>query len=550
MDYSIGMNGQQLLGVFTFFITTYLGGLVYVRNYQSWTGRLFLLLSALVDVYIVVNYISLHPLAPTPESQLFWIRVVMFVTSFIGPTLVCLVHTFPQKNFSLPKKFLVPLLCLMLVSAVFSLTPLVFSGITYPNGQPVPVPGPGIPVFFVDFVGMFILSFGILIYKFRRSIGKERSQILYFLLGVVSTFSFMAISTVVAVVVLHSSAGVFLGPVSSVILMTFIAYAIFKYNLFNIKIIATETLVFLLIIILLLEACFSGSVPTAVFKLFFATLVAIIGSLLIRSVHKEISQREELVDLANSLERANIRLQELDRQKTEFLSIASHQLRTPLSVVNGYIELILDKAYGHVGSKMKTVLHNMDESNGRLIKLVDEFLDVTRIEQGRTKFIFKQDDLVLIIKSVVDELENRALQKGLKIIRNTPRNFMAVFDEDKIRHVIFNFVDNAIKYSEKGSIKIMISEEDEGVAVRVIDSGLGFNQQDEVNFFQKFYRGENVKGVNVNGTGLGLYVCRMFIEAHKGKCWAKSKGLGKGGEFGFWLPLNLPEITISGEAAQ
>jgi len=168
---------------------------------------------------------------------------------------------------------------------------------------------------------------------------------------------------------------------------------------------------------------------------------------------------------------------------------------------------------------------------------VDDFLDVTRIEQGRSKYDFVSCDVNKIIDSVVHEFKGRADEKGLKIEWEPGgQHYEAELDEEKIRHVVFNFIDNAIKYTENGSIFIKINEEDAGVAVRVRDRGLGFGRVDEANFFQKFYRGLNVKGTNVNGTGLGLYVCQIFITAHNGRIWAHSAGLGKGSEFGFWVP--------------
>ena len=132
--------------------------------------------------------------------------------------------------------------------------------------------------------------------------------------------------------------------------------------------------------------------------------VLFISYFLLRSFKKEIRRREEISHLAHSLEKANLRLKELDRQKTEFLSIASHQLRTPLSITKGYIELIGDGAYGKPSKGIKEVLVKMDESNEHLVKLVDEFLNITRIEQGRIKFTFESTDLKELIKSVTEEL--------------------------------------------------------------------------------------------------------------------------------------------------
>ena len=447
MDYFKAEHLEILLGVFTFLITTYLGIVVYTKNKKSWTGRLFLVLSFLIDIYIIVNYLSLHPPYGAPESQLFWIRIVMFICSFIGPAEFLLAHTFPRDEFRLKKKFLIPILILMVSSATASLLPLVFTSIDYSTGEPLPKPGPGMPIFFLDFVGLFLFSFILLIYKYKKSSGKEKIQNFYFILGVIATFSFMALSTVVFVVILKTSATVFLGPLSSVMLMFFIAYAIFKYGLFNIRLIATEALVSILTIILILEGATSRNISGILFKFFFAILVGILGVFLVKSVRKEIKQKNELANLAASLEQANIRLQELDKQKTEFISIASHQLRTPLSVFKGYTELLKDGGYGKIEKGAVEILNKMDANNEHLIKLIDEFLDITRIEQGRTKYEIATRDICAIVDGAVAELAALARQSKLSLKWTCPKDEQIVScDAEKIRHVIFNFIDNAIKY--------------------------------------------------------------------------------------------------------
>jgi len=237
------------------------------------------------------------------------------------------------------------------------------------------------------------------------------------------------------------------------------------------------------------------------------------------------------------LEQANLRLQEIDRQKTDFLSIAAHQLRTPLSILNGYIELLEDGAYGKITKEAVQILNNMDESNGHLVKLIDQFLDITRIEQGRTKFDFKPQDISVIITSAVDELADRAKQKGLKLVWHKPKEAAsATVDEEKFRHVIFNFIDNAIKYTDKGAIAVELKADNGGWATTVSDHGFGFNPVDEANFFQKFYRGENVKGSNVNGTGLGLSIAHNVINNHNGRIEVKSAA-GKGTKITIFLPV-------------
>lgn len=330
---------------------------------------------------------------------------------------------------------------------------------------------------------------------------------------------------------------IYIGPVCSFVVILATAYGIAKYQLMNIKALVVEFFVITLIVILTLQLVLSKTFLEFVVHSVILLSVVLTSMLLVRSVVKEVKRREELDRMAKNLERANFRLQELDLQKTEFLSIASHQLRTPLSIIKGYIELIDDGAYGKVGKKMHTILHNMDESNERLVRLVNEFLNITRLEQDRTKYVFAKTDIVEIISSVVVELALRAKDKGMSLSWKKPKdNFSFTADEEKIRQVIFNYIDNAIKYADRGPITVTVKKEGGGIAVRVQDRGVGFEKGDEVNFFQKFYRGENVKGTNINGTGLGLYVCRKFIEAHGGKVWGRSNGLKKGSEFGFLLP--------------
>ncbi len=329
------------------------------------------------------------------------------------------------------------------------------------------------------------------------------------------------------------------GQVCSTALAVFSTYAIFKYRLLNIRLILTESFVLVLNLVLFGQFLLSGSVGVFIANGLILAAVMIISYGLIKSSYNEILRREELAELAHNLERANLRLQELDRQKTEFLSIAAHQLRTPLSILKGFIELIKDGAYGKPTKGITDSLNNMNESNEHLIKLVDDFLDISRIEQGRTKYVFESTDLNAIISEAVRELAPKATDKKMKIDYRKHRGpLLVVLDKEKVYNVVYNFVDNAIKYSDIGAIVVDVKLEDSGVAVRVSDTGVGFGREDEANFFQKFYRGKNVIGTNVTGTGLGLYVCRRFIEAHGGKVWAHSPGLGKGSEFGFWIPLS------------
>jgi signal transduction histidine kinase len=408
------------------------------------------------------------------------------------------------------------------------------------QGEDIILWGPLYFLYALHITLFFVAAFIILFRKLDKITGLVRKQTIYILSGYFCASSLAMVTNLILPWVGYFELN-WLGQFFSTIAAAFTTYAILKHRLLNIKLIATEGFVLFLNLFLFIQLFLSTSGVKFVVNSIILAAVLIVSSLLVTSVRKEAQRLEEITELARSLEASNLRLQELDKQKTEFLSIASHQLRTPLSILSGYIELIKEGAYGKVRRPLAVVLRNMDESNNRLVTLVDEFLNITRIEQGTVKFDFKKQDLTHVIESVIEELEKRAEQKEVKIIWNKPDQPVLVsFDEEKIRHVVFNYLDNAIKYTEEGKITIAVKEDHDGVSFRVFDTGIGFNRTDQVNFFQKFYRGENVRGTNVNGTGLGLYVCSKFIEAHHGQVWASSQGLGKGAEFGFSIPFKQP----------
>lgn len=247
----ISQQAELMLGMIAFLASTYLGLMVYLRNPKSATHRLFAVIAGLIDAYVAVNYLSLHPPLQTPENQLFWIRVVMFVTSFIGPMLFLLVHTFPRDTITLRGRYLAPLLSLMFLSATLSMTPLVFQQLEYINGEPMPTPGYGMPVFVLDFGGLFFWSIIWLIYKYRRSAGKERAQLQYFLLGILITFSVMGVASNLTVVLGKTSAFVFLGPIVPVILMAFVAASIVKHRFLDIQPVIARAVSYVILLILL-----------------------------------------------------------------------------------------------------------------------------------------------------------------------------------------------------------------------------------------------------------------------------------------------------------
>ncbi|NQU83537.1 MAG: hypothetical protein HQ536_02390 [Parcubacteria group bacterium] len=517
--------------------STVLGIYVISTNYKKRVARYLFYFCVTVALWSYCYFV--WQISKDAESALFWSRGLMFGAIFTSISYLHLVLVF--LNLDKLKFYKITLLFFYFFTFIW-----VIANFTsyFVNGVEArsyfkfwPIPGPFYAPYLISF-GVHVVYASVLLFKrYIHSRGPDRIQSGLLLAGIFLAFVGGSTNYPLWYNINFAPWGNVL--VSIYVVLT--VYSILKYKFLDIRVVSAELFTGIFFVVFLVDVFLSKNSIELFFRVLALVIMLVFGVMLIRSVRREVKRREEVTQLARSLEKANIRLKELDKQKTEFLSIASHQLRTPLSVSTGYIELIKDGAYGKVSKGVLEILDNMDESNGHLIKLVEDFLNVSRIEQGRTKFEFADVDMTQLVEGVVKELAQRAIDKGLKIVWKKPiTKIKSIYvDEERIRHVVFNFIDNAIKYSDKGKINVSLSlsRDNSGIVVRVKDNGIGFGKKDEANFFQKFYRGENVKGINVNGTGLGLYVCRRFVETHKGSIWAKSKGKGKGSEFEFYLPF-------------
>lgn len=520
-------------GVINAVVSIVLGFFIFLRDRHNKANRSFALFCASIAAWSC-PYV-LWPMAKTAEETLRSFQLLhigaCFVPIFYFQFVLNWLDLYKEKRWILYFGYVTSTFF-----AFFVFSPLFIRDVV-PKFSMLYWAEPGIMYhfFLINFFSFFFYSTYLLYKRYKTEVGVKRTQIKFILIGMVLTF-------------LGGSTNFFLWyninipPYANILASShviFSAYAIVRYKLLNIRVAATEGFLLMINLFLLFRFISSENINNYLVNglVFITTLL--LSFLVSSGIQKEIRRREEMGALADTLAKANVQLQELDRQKTDFLSIAAHQLRTPLSIAKGYLELLEEDAYGKVTGETKQILKNMDESNGRLVDLVDSFLDITRLEQGRTKYDFAEHDLNATVDSVVKELANRADLKGLSISWHpNPDLPKPYFDEEKIRHVIFNYIDNAIKYSDFGTIKVEAYTDKNGIGLKVKDNGIGFDKIDEASFFQKFYRGNNVKGMNVNGTGLGLFVCSKFAEAHHGKVWAHSEGLGKGSEFGFWIPLS------------
>jgi signal transduction histidine kinase len=246
---------------------------------------------------------------------------------------------------------------------------------------------------------------------------------------------------------------------------------------------------------------------------------------------------EKLKVTIDQLKKANEQTQNLDKLKDEFVSLASHELRTPMTAIRGSLSTILEGYAGELSKESREFLTAAYNENDRLIRLVNNLLNISRIESGMFKFNIAPVNLNDLIYDVTNSFMAAAKEKSLSFTYNQNKAVPAISaDGDKIREVLINLIGNAVKFTHKGGVTVNLEQKEGMLVTSIADTGSGISKDDQDLLFKKFSQVQDNYAKQTGGTGLGLYICKIIIEGLKGKIWLDST-LGKGSTFYFSLPI-------------
>lgn len=508
-----------------------LGFVVYITKPKSATNIAFLLFCFVTMLWSFCNYMSYQ--TADQEVTLWLLRIVIFLGVWHSFTFFNFLYIFPLEKKKLPLWYTLVIIPIVASVSLLTLTPLIFSKLddsVSKVGAPHAVVQPLILLFILTVCVLIISSFTFLVRRIIKSKGEERKLYAIILFGAVATFVLLFACNLILPAVFGVTRFIPLGAVTIFPFAVCTAYAIFKHKAFKVKNLGSTIMAFFLCMATFVEIIFAETSGQLLLRVGIFLFVLLISIQFIKNIFALERTKESLLD-------ANVKLQSLDKLKSEFISLASHQLRSPLTVIKGYASTLTDGIVGDLTPKQSEIVRHIYTSAQGLASVVEDFLNVTKIEQGGMKYVFAETDLGTIVRDLAADMKIAAEDKHLKLSLEIDDECKYIINADgvKLKQVFLNLIDNSIKYTKEGFVMLRLTANDNEVLFSVTDSGVGISEETKAKLFTKFTRGEG-GALNAGGSGLGLYLAQEIVKAHKGKITIDSKGLDKGSTFSVVLP--------------
>lgn len=516
-----------------------IGSLIYSRDVRRADTLSFFLLSWVFCIWAL--FLGIFESIESGELSFLILKILYLLTALLPVAVLFFVSTLSQDG-----KIIFSKIKLLVSTAPFFILTILF--LTLPNLLFNSIKNDAINIrtilsdswflVIVLYVFLYLLVSIILLHrKYKQSAGIFKSEVKYILFSI-SVTSFFVLFTGIVLPFFDFYGFFWFSVIFIFIFLCSVGYSILKYNFWNLKLASTDLFTSLISLMLLFELFLSISVVDFIIKTIILLLVLFAGLFLVKNVREEIENREEAERLVRDLADINDNLHLLNKQKTEFVTTSAHHLRDPLTVINGYTSMILDGSFGGVNKKTREAVNRILESSKRLVVIVEDFMNISKIESGNMNFEFSNVDISKMIKEIVDEMYISAKERGLKLELNIDNNnFISKVDSGKLRQVVLNLIDNAIKYTPNGYVNISLSKENNGkILIKLSDTGIGMSKETLKKIFHKFSRADRASKFHTGGSGLGLYIARQMLKKHEGRIWARSEGVGKGSTF--YVELN------------
>ncbi len=518
---------------FALILSLIVGIFVFTSNRESLTSQILLFMTVIFSLWVFFDLV-LWATDNSSFTMFFWSLEILIEPMIYGAS-VYFLYVFINKN---DIKTLTKILLILPILPIIILLPtkLTLLGFDLTNCDRNAVEG-FLSTYYTYFIEILYVSwiFVLSIVKYIKAVPEQKRQIFFITLGIILFLLSFSFGNIIGSFTDDWVVGQ-LGLFGMPIFAGFLAYMIVRFKTFNIKLLGAQALVFALGFLVLAVAFIRNIENVKLVIAFTLLFVLLLGRALIKSVRKEVMQREQLQILSEQLFDANEKLKGLDKLKTEFLSLASHQLRSPLTAMKGYSSMLMEGDFGEINPKAKEAVERIFQSTMNLTKIVEDFLNVSKIEAGGMKYEMGTFSLSEIARDMSKDLSITAGQKGLKLNFESDSDTDCTVngDREKVRQVVLNFIDNSIKYTKEGTVNVSVKKVSGKVIFSVKDTGMGMTPEIKATLFQKFARGDGAR-MNTGGSGLGLYLAKEIIEAHKGTVDVESDGPGKGSNFHFEL---------------
>jgi len=321
------------------------------------------------------------------------------------------------------------------------------------------------------------------------------------------------------------------GYFGMIIFVVYIGILIVRFKSFNVSLIASQALIIALTLLIVSQFTFARNTTNIILNGIALFLTLAIGFVLIRSVKREIEQRRHIEMLAQDLEKAN-------KQQIILIHFITHQIKGFVTKSRNIFSSLLEGDYGTLPETMKPMMEEGLRSDTKGVNTIQEILNAANIKSGKVAYKKEPFDLKALVDEIVADLRTAADAKGLSfILESGTKPLMYPGDKGQLVNALKNLIDNSIKYTMKGEVRVKLSQEGKAVRFVVEDTGVGITKDDMAHLFTEGGHGANSAKVNVESTGFGLYIVKNIIEAHGGKVWAESEGEGMGSRFVAELPI-------------